>query len=164
MATSPNKSRADGASVEEIDLLRQLRHLGGERDEVVAALQEVQHRYGYLPEPALEYIADDFDTPLADVAGLATFYDQFALDPRGEHTVRVCVGTACHVNGSTPILEALQEELDVRPGEVTEDGTFTLAEVRCVGACSLAPVVQLDDDTYAEMAPEDAVGLLEAYR
>lgn len=164
MASSPTESSADVGAVEEVDLLRQLRHLERERDEVLAALQEIQYRYGYLPEAALEYVAGEFDTPLTDVAGLATFYDQFALEPRGEHMVRVCVGTACHVNGSGPILDRLEAVLDTRPGEVTDDGMFTLAEVRCVGACSLAPVVQFDDDTHAEMDADAAAELVEALR
>lgn len=164
MKSSLSGSRSDDGPVEEIDLVRQLRHLDGTRTEVLAALQEIQHRYGYLPEAALEYVAAEFDAPLADVLGLATFYDQFALTPRGDHTIRVCTGTACHVNDSLPILETLEQEIDIRPGEVTDDGAVTLAEVRCVGACSLAPVVQRDDDTYGEMDAESAVALLEDLR
>ncbi|MFB6112902.1 MAG: NADH-quinone oxidoreductase subunit NuoE [Halodesulfurarchaeum sp.] len=161
MSSGSHNGAAIGEDVQSVALQRSLSHLERDATAVLPALQAVQNAFGYLPESALEYVAAEFDTPLSQVVGIATFYEQFALEPQGEHTIRVCTGTACHVNGSADVLDTYRQELGVNPGEVTEDGTYTLAEVRCVGACSLAPVVMIDDETFADVNPDDAMALLE---
>lgn len=133
------------------------------REGLLPALLAVQETFGYLPEHALEYVAEDLAVPLADVLGVATFYSQFSLQPQGEHVIRVCMGTACHVNGAEDCLDRLRAELDVLPGEVTEDGAFTLTTVRCLGACGLAPVILVDDQVHGDMDPADAAGLVDEY-
>lgn len=164
MSSGSHEGGPPGPDVREFTLERTVSHLDKESESVLPALQAVQNAFGYLPEAALEFVAAEFETPLAEVVGVATFYEQFSLEPQGEHVVRVCTGTACHVNGAGELLDSYRQELDVNPGEVTEDGQFTLAQVRCIGACSLAPVVVIDDDTYAEVSEDEAIDLLEDYR
>ncbi len=128
----------------------------GEPDALITALEEIQRHYGYLAEVHLRYLARELDFPLARIFGIATFYNFFRLTPPGEHLVRVCRGTACHVNQSQTILDYLSEQLDVAVGQTSADGRFTLQTVACVGACSLAPVVAVDDATYGRMTPAAA--------
>ena len=134
----------------------------GEPDALITALEEIQRHYGYLAENHLRYLARDLGFPLARIFGIATFYNFFRLSPPGEHLVRVCRGTACHVNQSQAILTHLSEQLGVDVGETTADGRFTLQTVACVGACSLAPVVVVDDETHGRMTPEEAWSALMA--
>jgi len=133
-----------------------------EPDALITALEEIQRHYGYLAENHLRYLARDLGFPLARIFGIATFYNFFRLTPPGEHLVRVCRGTACHVNHSQAILTYLSERLAVDVGETTADGRITLQTVACVGACSLAPVVVVDDATHGRMTPEDAWAILMA--
>lgn len=132
----------------------------GEPDALITALEEMQRHYGYLNADHLRYLARTLGFPLARIYGIATFYNFFRLEPPGEHVVRVCRGTACHVNQSQAILEHLGERLAVEVGETTADGCFTLQTVACVGACSLAPVMVVGDATYGRMTPEDAWDVL----
>ncbi|MBS3812978.1 NADH-quinone oxidoreductase subunit NuoE [Candidatus Bipolaricaulota bacterium] len=133
------------------------------RESVIPALQLVQKSRGYLPEDGLEFISNYTETPLAKVYGIATFYSQFYLEPQGEHTVKVCQGTACHIKGANEIYDALLGELGIAPGEVTPDGKFTLTTVRCLGACSLAPVMMVDEDIHGNLTPDKARGILGDY-
>lgn len=140
-----------------------LEDLPKERESVIPALQKIQKSKGYLPEKALETISDYTETPLANVTGIATFYSQFYLEPQGDHTIKVCQGTACHIKGADEIFDELKRELDVTAGEVTSDGKFTLTNVRCLGACSLAPVMMVDEDVHGNLTPEKAKEVLEEY-
>lgn len=123
---------------------------------LIPVLKAVQDLYGYLPREALEAVAESREEPLAAVYGVATFYSQFHLAPRGEVIVRVCQGTACHVNGGAAVLAAVSEELDVAVGGTTADGEFTLETVGCVGACSLAPVMVVGDAVHGRLEPGKA--------
>jgi NADH:ubiquinone oxidoreductase subunit E len=134
----------------------------GEPDALITALEEIQRHYGYLAVDHLRYLARGLGFPLARIYGIATFYNFFRLTPPGEHVIRVCRGTACHVNHSQAILDSLSDRLDVEVGETTADGRFTLQTVACVGACSLAPVVVVDDATHGRMTPENAWDVLTA--
>lgn len=134
----------------------------GEPDALITALEEVQRHYGYLGADHLRYLARDLGFPLARIYGIATFYNFFRLTPPGKHVIRVCRGTACHVNQSETILESIAEHLAVDVGETTADGQVTLLTVACVGACSLAPVVVLDDTTYGRMTSEEAQSVLDS--
>lgn len=142
---------------------RILEDLPKTRESVIPALQRVQKSRGYLPEDGLEFISDLTQTPLAKVYGIATFYSQFYLEPQGEHTVKVCQGTACHIKGANEIYEALLGELGIAPGEVTPDGKFTLTTVRCLGACSLAPVMMVDEEIHGNLTPDKARNILGEY-
>lgn len=128
----------------------------GRRDALITVLEEVQHHYGFLPERALQYTARELRFPLAQVFGVATFYNLFQFTPPGRYIVRVCEGTACHVNGSTAILDHLTDKLDIEVDETTDDEIFTLQSIACMGACSLAPVIVVNDHTHGRMGPDSA--------
>lgn len=134
----------------------------GEPDALITVLEEIQRRFGYLGERQLQYVARDLGFPLARIYGIVTFYNWFLLDPPGEYQVKVCRGTACHVNGSALILEHLKEELGIAVDETTPDGRFTLQTVACVGACSLAAVVVVGEDSHGRMSPEGVVDIVAA--
>lgn len=136
----------------------------GEPDALITVLEEIQDHYGYLPRRPLEYVARELGFPLSRVYGVATFYNLFRLSPPGRYLVRVCKGTACHVNQSERILRELERRLEIEEDETTPDGLFTLQTVACVGACSLAPVMVVNDRTYGRMTPEKAWETLRALR
>jgi NADH-quinone oxidoreductase subunit E len=124
---------------------------GGDRGELIPILQEVQHQLGYLPEEAMQRIAKFVRLSSNQVFGVATFYAQFKFTPTGRHLVHVCRGTACHVKGGPRILEAVERELGVKPGETTPNREYTLETVACIGCCGLAPTMVIDKDTYGNM-------------
>jgi NADH:ubiquinone oxidoreductase subunit E len=134
------------------------------KEGVIPALQDVQDEYGYLPKFALQLIADHCGMSLGHVYGTASFYSQFYMEPRGDHTIKVCTGTACHVEGADQVTEAFCDELDVDPEEVTDDGAFTVTDVRCIGACSLAPAVMVGDQVHGNIEPDDATDVIEEYQ
>jgi NADH-quinone oxidoreductase subunit E len=133
----------------------------GERSDLIAILQEVQSRVGYLPEEAMQRVAKHVGVPESEVYGVATFYSQFRLKPGGKRTIRVCQGTACHVQGGAVILKAIEDELGVGPGGTTSDGNFTLETVACLGACALAPNMTVDDEMYGQLTPEKSLEILQ---
>lgn len=128
---------------------------------LIAMLQKIQEIYKYLPEEAMTYIGEHVDglSP-ATVYGVATFYAQFSLDPKGKYVIRVCDGTACHVRGSMPVLNAIRNKLNLKEGKVTSDnGLFSLEIVSCLGACGLAPVCMINDKVHPKMT-SDAIGII----
>ncbi len=131
---------------------------------LIPVLQATQQAFGYLPPEAMEAISDEMLIPLAEIYGVATFYSQFHLKPRGRHIVRVCRGTACHVRGSLKILERLKEMLGVEENGTTEDLRFTLEPVACLGACGLAPVMMVNDQTFGRLTPDMLDGILEKFQ
>ncbi|MGI6576020.1 MAG: NADH-quinone oxidoreductase subunit NuoE [bacterium] len=135
----------------------------GKEGALIPVLQEAQNIFGYLPEPVLVQIAESFRMPLSQVYGVATFYAQFHLKPRGRHVIRVCQGTACHVRGSAKVLERVKKELGIDSGETTKDLRFTIEPVACLGACGLAPVMMVNDDTHGRLTPDMVPGILAKY-
>ncbi len=132
---------------------------------VISLLQETQEALGYIPEEAVDYFSRELQIPPSRFYGVLTFYSQFHLKPRGKHIVSVCCGTACHVKGGSKIAERVQRELGLgADGETTEDGKFTFEIVRCVGACSIAPVVLVNSRAYAEMTADGASKILKEIR
>ncbi len=131
-----------------------------DREALIMILQDVQDTYHYLPEDALRYISERMDIPLTQLYAVATFYKAFSLTPEGEHTIRVCCGTACHVKGSDRIVSCLERELHIKEGGTTLDKKYTLKTVRCVGACSLAPIVLIDDEVHGRLNQDKAVRLV----
>lgn len=126
---------------------------GSNRDSLISILQHAQAEYHYLPEDALRMIARQLDLPLIQVYGVATFFKAFSLKPRGEHIVTCCLGTACHVRGAPAMLDEVKRQLDIEPGETTEDMRFTLETVNCLGACALGPIVVVDGEYHGQMSP-----------
>ncbi len=127
-------------------------------------LQEAQAIYGYLPIQVQKTIAEGLGKSLSDVYGVATFYSQFSLTPKGKHRVSVCLGTACYVKGSDKILEEVEKQLGIKCGECTADGLFSIDSCRCVGACGLAPVMMIGEEVYGKLTPDKVKGILDSYR
>ncbi len=131
---------------------------------LITILQKAQDIYGYLPTDVLYHIAERTGKTPARVMGVATFYTQFRFKPVGKYLILLCQGTACHVNGSDRIAEAIHETIGIRDGETTEDGLFTLTHVACLGCCSLSPVMMINDDTYGSLTPAKVKEILESLR
>ena len=141
-----------------------LKEFPAEKKSLIPVLQKAQDEYGYLPEEVLKKIAASLDLSLSQVYGVVTFYTQFHQKPRGEYIIRVCMGTACHVRGGQAILEEIEEELGITSGETTEELKFTLETVACIGACGLAPVIMINDDTHGRLTPEKVPEILAEYK
>lgn len=152
-----NKDRF--AKVDEI-----LAHYNGVKGALIPVLQEAQGAYGFLPKDIISRIAQTLKIPVSQVYGVVTFYSQFHLNPRGRNIIRVCQGTACHVRGAKAVLKALEDELRITPGQTTTDERFTLETVACLGACGLAPVLMINDDTHGRLTPETVCKLLDRYQ
>jgi NADH-quinone oxidoreductase subunit E len=131
-----------------------------DKSNLIPLLQDVQNHYGYLPEKILKEISEFISIPLSRIYGVATFYNQFRLTPLGENVIRVCRGTACHVKNSSNILYALETELKIKAGETTKDKKFTLEVVNCIGACSIAPVITVDEEYFGRIAIKDVPGIV----
>lgn len=143
------------------------RMLWRHRDEpgmLIPMLQAAQDTYGYIPPLAIEQTAEVTGIPAAEVYGVITFYRQFRLKPLGKYVIRMCRGTACHVSGANMIAQMIEGELGIPPDETSEDGLFTFLVVACLGCCSLAPVVMINDQTYGRLTPEKLRKILRKYR
>jgi NADH-quinone oxidoreductase subunit E len=136
----------------------------GEPGMLIPLLQAAQDSHGYVPPLAIEQISEVTGIPTAEIYGVITFYKQFRLKPLGRHIVRLCKGTACHVVGAETIGQVLADELRVAPDETTDDGAFTYLVVACLGCCSLAPAMMIDDQTYGRLTPQKIRKLIKQYR
>jgi len=130
---------------------------------LIPVLQEIQAKYGYLPQNALERFSEVSGITPSEIYGVATFYSQFRLKPVGRNIIKVCFGTACHVSGAELIAEALSNELNIAIGETTGDNKFTLETVACLGCCSLAPVIMINDTAYGNLTPDKAVKVIREF-
>ncbi len=131
---------------------------------LIQVLHTAQGLYGYLPLELQQYIADKLDIPLSEVSGVVSFYSFFSVKPRGEHTIRVCLGTACYVRGGKKIIDHLLKKLGVEVGGTTADRKFTFEIARCIGACGLSPALMIDDVVYRQMSPSKVDTVLAAYK
>lgn len=137
--------------------------LKGQEGAVMPALHGAQEIYGYLPQEVQKKVADAFNVSLEEVFSVSTFYSQFALTPKGEYHISVCLGTACYVKGADKILDKLVAKLGISSEECTADGKFSLTACRCIGACGLAPVITVNEDVYGRLVPEDIDGIISKY-
>ncbi|MDY0236159.1 MAG: NAD(P)H-dependent oxidoreductase subunit E [Gudongella sp.] len=131
---------------------------------LMPALQQAQELFGYLPKEILGLISKELSIPLAEIYGVATFYSQFSFIPKGENRVSVCLGTACYVKGSQTLLEELEVQLNIKSGSTSLDQKFSLDSARCVGDCSIAPIVIVNDDVYAKVKKNEIAGILAKYK
>jgi len=131
---------------------------------LIQILHMAQGIYGYLPLELQQFIAEKLNKPLSEVSGVVTFYSFFSTKPRGQNTIRVCLGTACYVRGGKKIIEKLREILEVEVGETTGDGKFSLEVMRCIGACGLAPAITINDKVYKQVNPDKLRNILEQYK
>lgn len=136
----------------------------GTRGALIPVLHEAQDIYGYLPLSVQKKIAEGLNVSLAEVYGVVTFYAQFSLEPKGKYKINVCLGTACYVKGSGLILEKISEILNIKSGQCTKDGLFSLDACRCVGACGLAPVIMINEDVYGRLTPDDIPAIIQSYK
>jgi len=132
----------------------------GKKGNIIPLLQGTQNLFGYIPREAFIMISEEAGIPLNELYGVATFYAQFRLKPVGKHIVKVCHGTACHVQNATAVSIALEESLNIKDGETTPDGLFTLESVACLGCCSLAPVMMIGNDTFGKLSGKSAVNII----
>lgn len=153
------------ADVDDLQPLREiLDRYRGEKGTLIPLLQDTQDAYGYLDENVMRELARGAGYQLSQVYGVATFYTQFRLEPIGEHLIRVCHGTACHVAGAELISEEIRNLLGIKDGQTTPDMKFTLENVMCVGACSLSPIMIVDSDTHGKLKPANVRKVLKKYR
>jgi len=136
---------------------------GSDKENLIMMMQAIQRRYNYLPGPSLVYLSEKIGVPLSRIYGIATFYATFSLEPRGRNLITVCLGTACHVRGANRVHERIREDLHIRDGQTTEDRRFTLESVRCIGCCSLGPVVKINEDVHGRLSPDEAVKIMDKY-
>lgn len=141
------------AKIEAQEILSIVEKHNGSYGALITVLEEVQDKYGYLPEEALRLVADAAKRSLVDIYGVATFYKAFSLQPRGKHHVCACRGTACHVRGAPSVVEELEHQLKISDGETTQDGEFSLETVSCLGACALGPIVVVDGVYHSKVNP-----------
>jgi len=137
----------------------------GLQNPLIEILHQAQGIFGYLPAEVQQYIAEQMNIPIGKIYGVITFYNFFSMEPRGKHVINVCTGTACYVKGAPKVIQMFEEELSIKMGETTKNGLFTLTSVRCVGACSLAPVFVIDNETYGRVdTRKKLVKILDTYR
>lgn len=147
--------------VKYIDQVRQQEH--GESN-LISVLHKVQEHFGFLGQTQLNAVAQLMRIPVAKVTGVATFYHFFRMTPRGQHTINICLGTACYVRGASAVADRLKDELGIDFGQTTKDGKFSLEASRCLGTCGLAPVVMIDEQIHGQVRPENIPVLLQKYR
>ena len=152
-----------GTKEQEEQLRKLVEELKDQPGSLMPIMQQAQDIYGYLPIEVQTMISDWTGIPLEKIYGVATFYAQFALAPKGEYRISVCLGTACYVKGSQAVFDKLSEVLGIKEGECTADRKFSLETCRCVGACGLAPVMIINDDVYGRMTPDMVEGILAKY-
>ncbi|MEN6475429.1 MAG: NAD(P)H-dependent oxidoreductase subunit E [Syntrophaceae bacterium] len=150
------------AQLAEVDEI--IKSHAGKPGALIPVLEQVQEILGYLPMAVQQRVAKGLNIPVANVYGVVTFYSFFTMVPRGKHNIRVCLGTACYVRGGQRILETLKGILGIEPGGCTPDRLFSLETVRCLGACGLAPVMVIDEDTHGQMKPAKLEGVLSHYK
>lgn len=152
-----------GTPEQEARLLKVIADHKGQQGALMPVLQNAQEIYGYLPIEVQEMISTGLDIPLEEIYGVATFYSQFTLNPKGENKISVCLGTACYVKGSGDIFNRLSERLGIASGMCTPDGKFSLDACRCIGACGLAPVLTINDEVYGRLTVDDVDTILAKY-
>ena len=152
-----------GTEEQKAKLLEVISQYKGQKGALMPIMQEAQEIYGYLPYQVQKIISDETGIPIEKIYGVATFYAQFSMSPKGKYVVSVCLGTACYVKGSGLVLEEVEKQLGIHDGECTADGKFSLETCRCVGACGLAPVMIVGGDVYGRMTPDMVKDILAKY-
>jgi NADH-quinone oxidoreductase subunit E len=140
-----------------------IKKYGGDKTAMIAILQDVQEEFRYLPKAALSSISKQMEVPLTRIYEIATFYNAFSLKQRGKNLVELCAGTACHVQGAARLMDRLERDLAIKCGETTKDKMFSLEEVRCLGCCSLAPVVRISGDIHPNLTQDEIPKILKNY-
>lgn len=157
----------NAAQSEEIDYIELDRiieeEFNNDKENLIMMLQAIQRRYNYLPRTTLTYLSEKTGIPLSQIYGVGTFYSTFSLEPRGKNIISICLGTACHVRGGGRIRDRIEENLNIHNGETTQDMRFTLESVRCIGCCSLGPVIKINDDIHGRVTSDNVKKILDKY-
>jgi len=161
--SKPTSIPFKGTKEQEAELMKVIAEYKDQQGAVIPVLHKAQEIYGYLPIEVQEMISEGLGAPLAEIYGIVTFYTQFTLEPKGEHHIGICLGTACYVKGSGDILEKFKERLSIDVGGCTPDGKFSLEATRCIGACGLAPVLTVNDEVYGRLQVKDVDEILAKY-
>lgn len=135
-----------------------------EKRYTLAILQDIQNKYGFIPRETMDFIAEYLNLPISDIYSMATFYKALSLKPKGKHIIKVCNGTACHIRGSNILIDEVKNILNIKPGETTDDGLFSMEIVNCLGACALAPVMVVDGKYYGSMTKDKIKTVLDEYK
>ena len=135
-----------------------------EKTPLMMILSDIQNEYGYIPLDVQELISDKTGIPVAEIYGVVTFYSFFSLQPKGKYVIGVCLGTACYVKGSQQVIDKFSEILNIKPGETSKDGLFTLDALRCIGACGIAPAITINGKVYPKVAVSDVPGIVAEYQ
>ena len=154
----------NGTPEQELRLREIIAEHKGQPGATMPVLQAAQEIFGYLPEEVQIIVAEGLEIPLSEVYGVASFYAQFSMNPKGQHRISVCLGTACYVKGSGDVFDRLSRTLGISSGECTPDGRFSLEACRCVGACGLAPVMMINNDVYGRLTPDQVGPILDMYK
>lgn len=150
---------------EQIDrLLEIVQKYKNDEGKVMLVLHEVQEYLGYVPYEAQKLIAKNLEVPISDIYGVVTFYSRFSLKPVGKYKIGICLGTACYVKGADKIIDKIEQRLGIKVGETTEDGRFSIAAMRCLGACGLAPVMTINEDVYGKLELNEIDAILDKYK
>ena len=152
-----------GTAEQEAQLMQVIDEHKHDKSNLMVVMQKAQDIYGYLPIEVQEMISEGMEVPLEKIYGVATFYAQFSLSPKGKYNISVCLGTACYVKGSGDLFDKLSERLGIGADECTPDGKFSLEACRCIGACGLAPVLTINDDVYGRLVVDDIEGIIAKY-
>ena len=161
-ATAPQSDHDSEIDYRELDDIIE-NDFGNDKENLIMILQAIQRRYNYLPRHALSYLSAKIGIPYSQIYGVATFYSTFSLEPRGRNIISICTGTACHVRGAERIREQIGGQINISDGQTTADGRFTLETVRCIGCCSLGPVVKINEDMHGRISTEDVEKVLDQY-
>ena len=161
--SKPTSIPFKGTKEQEAELMKVIAEHKDQQGAVIPVLHKAQEIYGYLPIEVQEMISEGLGAPLAEIYGIVTFYTQFTLEPKGEHHIGICLGTACYVKGSGQILDKFKERLSIDVGGCTPDGKFSLEATRCIGACGLAPVLTVNDEVYGRLEVKDVDEILAKY-
>lgn len=160
--TAPTKHSLPKENFTELEAF--IDNLETTKSALIEILHKAQNIFGYLPRDVQLFIARKLGIPAAEVFGVVSFYSYFTTKPRGKHTISVCMGTACFVKGADKIIEKVKESLEIESNEITEDGLFSLKDVRCIGTCGMAPVMMIDDKVFGRVKPEEIDDILNSYR
>ena len=136
---------------------------GNDKENLIMILQAIQRRYNYLPQATLKYLAEKIDVPYSRIYGVGTFYATFSLEPKGRNIISICLGTACHVRGGERVRERIEDTLNLNGKATTEDMRFTLEGVRCIGCCSLGPVIKVNEDVHGRIGADEVKKVLDKY-
>jgi len=159
-ARTPKNNEAEQIDYKDLDDIIE-NEFNSDKENLIMILQAIQHRYNYIPQAALAYLSVKIDIPISKIYGVVTFYATFKLEPRGRNIISVCRGTSCHVRGSQKVFDEFEKELGITDGQTTEDDRFTLETVRCIGGCSLGPMVKINDDMQGRLSPEQIKKILD---